>query len=407
MIITNNDEAQTAAAKALRARKATFYYVAANGEQVAYLSIEAPAGKPAIWRSMGRKMANVSDLPFEIAVSRHVARLTRQTAAKQEKPAKREPTLNERFDEWLAQHTNSDGTPKASSAAYRSVWRNVIGKYGDQTMTNMKKADYNGIFEAAIKRGQGPSTINRAHTLASQLIEWMDHRHDLPVVRLAPLKVVFGGSAPAESEKRQAVVDLEDWRAFWQWLEKQPTKSAANLLQLIMLTGVRKGEGIGIQRDELMAETWTIPAERMKGREGKRKPHTVPRFAALDRVLARSQKEAGLLFGTDANGVPSDARTLSHTTLNKWIQRFGLKATDHRIGEKVNATIHDLRRTMCSYAIRFARVDEVTAQRMIAHTVQVNQVAAAYAVDGAAHVDTVATGWQQWADWIETTLFTD
>ncbi|MCM7083358.1 tyrosine-type recombinase/integrase [Enterobacter roggenkampii] len=408
MIITNNDEAQAAAAKALRARKAAFYDVAANGEPVAYLSIEAPAGKPAIWRSMGRKMANVADLPFEIAVDRHTSRMKRQTAPKQEKPARREPSLNERFDEWLSTLTKKeDGKtkPLPCCASYRSVWRNVVGKHGDQPMASMTKADYNGIFSAAIKRGQGPSTINRAHTLARQLIEWADHRHDLPSIRLAPLKVIFGGDAPAESEQRQVVVELQDWIAFWHWLDTQD-RSAARLLQLIMLTGHRKGAALGARHGELTPEAWTVPAERMKGRDGKKKPHAVPHFAALDRVLARSHTDSGLMFGTDTNGAPSKERTLSHTTLNKWIERFGLKGIDHRTGKPEDATIHDLRRSMCSYAIRFAKVDEVTAQRMIAHTVQVNQVAGAYAVEGVAHVDTVADGWRQWADWIESTLFT-
>lgn len=62
---------------------------------------------------------------------------------------------------------------------------------------------------------------------------------------------------------------------------------AALALELTILCALRTSEILGAQRREIDfdAKVWTIPAERMKGRKGKRKAHRVPFSARAGEIL--------------------------------------------------------------------------------------------------------------------------
>lgn len=396
-IITSQADAEAFAQANQKVRKprAADVHLAPFHRRGLRLSIEPKKGEPCAfywrWRAAGRPLGSMQTMTASQAYARMIQQMDGA-----EKPAKkpRTPTLNQYFEQWASER---DGKP--STKIYRSVWRNTVAAAGDLVMADMVRADYVRILKEAHKRGAAPTGIHRTHTLMGQLIKWADYNHDLTPVTLPPMTAIFDGDdAPEKSEKRQAVIDLNDWREFWHYLAGHHGSTAA-LLMLIMTTGVRKSEATGIVASEVKEHAWTIPAARMK----QRKAHTIPRFPVLDSVLARSRRTDGLLFGADANGTPSPKRTVAASTLNNRLKRYGLHAwiTDPDTNERraVPATVHDLRRTMTTFAIRYAGIDEVTAQRMIAHAVKLNEVAAVYAVAGVADAEKTAEGWQKWGDW--------
>jgi integrase len=55
--------------------------------------------------------------------------------------------------------------------------------------------------------------------------------------------------------------------------------------QVLLYSGLRLGEAVRARWSEIEGDVWTIPAERMKGRNGEAKPHAVPIIAALRKVF--------------------------------------------------------------------------------------------------------------------------
>jgi integrase len=61
---------------------------------------------------------------------------------------------------------------------------------------------------------------------------------------------------------------------------------AGSAYRLLLLTGLRLNEAAQILWPEVQGDTITIPASRMKGREGKAREHLVPLSEAAREIIA-------------------------------------------------------------------------------------------------------------------------
>ncbi|EDM6436452.1 hypothetical protein CUW27_20730 [Salmonella enterica] len=387
-VLTTHAEAEAWAVANLRARTTKRIDVMPTPFSRAGLTLELEPKQIPRWRFQGRTLGNMQRMTLEEAYARMIEKRAAAVAPAEvkQKPVHR-PTLNEVFDEWASNREN-----KPSTRPFRSVWKNVVGERGGVVMADMTQRDYVAILVDAHDAGAAPSSIHRAGQLMRQIVKWADLRKGIAPVNVPAVADIFDGdNPPPKSEPRQAVIRLEDYVAFYQGL---PNTSAANCLRLIMVTGVRKSEATGAHHDEHTAEGWLIPAARMK----QRKEHFIPAFDALRDVVALSRRENGLLFGADRTGKPDSKQRLSEMSLNGVIRRRGLKAYIPAKPNpiEVDATVHDLRRSFCSYLVKYCEIDEITANRMIAHKVQINAVSGAYIVDGFAHEEKIAEGWRKW-----------
>ena len=116
--------------------------------------------------------------------------------------------------------------------------------------------------------------------------------------------------------------------------------------RLIALTAVRKMEGIEAQWSEISegpdGMTWTIPAERMKGRRGKKREHVIP-LAPQAADVFRAARALAAAMGIKSGAVfPGGAATgsLDRTSLNDVMSR-ALPA----VGLAGRHTIHGWRST--------------------------------------------------------------
>lgn len=356
-----------------------------------------PGAAPLYFTWNGKAIGNSEQMTVKRAYDLMVERMDAPTVTREDRKADKiareraAVTLNAVFDTWTASRS-----AKPSTAIYRSVWGSVVRPAGDVAMSDMTTGKYSALLRAAHARGCAPSAIHRAGTLLRQMVKRAALIHDIPPVVVGNVDEIFDGedSAPVKSQKRQYVPKVEDVVALWHAL---PDTSAGHLLKVAIVTGCRKANVTTIHRDEIMSDAWVIPGEKMK--QGK--PHTVPLFQLFRDVLSAADGRDELLFGTDQNGTASNTRPIAASTLNALLRRHGLLSWNGE--ESTNATIHDFRRFLVVNAIRHAGIDEVTAQRMIAHTVNVNDVAACYATDDA-HVDKTADGWKRWSNWLESVI---
>ncbi|MBF9057943.1 integrase arm-type DNA-binding domain-containing protein [Rhodobacterales bacterium HKCCSP123] len=111
--------------------------------------------------------------------------------------------------------------------------------------------------------------------------------------------------------------------AFYQSLSGGSVTELA--LRLLILTAVRSFPLRHIREDQIDGDTWTIPAEAMKGRVGTVSDFRVPLSGEAYAVIQEARKFArdGYLFPSIRKGVISDM------TMTKFMDRRGMKARPH------------------------------------------------------------------------------
>ena len=142
--------------------------------------------------------------------------------------------------------------------------------------------------------------------------------------------------------------------------------------ELLVLTATRSTEVRLAEWDEVdwTSRTWTIPAERMKGRMGDRREHRVPLAPrALENLLAARGlgDGSGLIFPSPLTGGP-----ISNNTHRKRMQDLGLKAADGRY-----AVPHGFRSSFRDWAAEQTDAPHAVMEAALAHVVG-NSTEAAY-----------------------------
>lgn len=125
-------------------------------------------------------------------------------------------------------------------------------------------------------------------------------------------------------------------------------------LRLLILTGLRSAPIRFARLEEIDGETWTVPAERMKGRLDKTSDFRVPLSTdAMDIVEdAIKLSRDGYLFPSVRKGVISDA------TMSALMKRRGMDARPH-----------GFRSSFRNWAEDVANASELVAETALAHTV--------------------------------------
>ena len=164
-------------------------------------------------------------------------------------------------------------------------------------------------------------------------------------------------------------------------------------LEFLVLTATRSTETRLATWPEIdwQAQTWTVPAERMKGRKGQRREHRVPLSSRALEVLAKARcldNGSGLLFPS-----PTTGRPISDNTHRKRLRDLGLQAADGRL-----AVPHGFRSSFRDWASECTDTPHAVMEAALAHVVS-NATEAAYARSDLFERRRVLM--QQWADYLE------
>ena len=168
---------------------------------------------------------------------------------------------------------------------------------------------------------------------------------------------------------RPAVTTIEDARAVLDAVEMlsngQPFAKLAH--RLIALTAVRKREGIEAEWSEITdgadGWTWTIPAKRMKGKVGKKRPHVIPLAPQAIEVLCAARALARSLGIVSPACFPGRAKGgfIDASVVNVVMNR---SLPDELTGRH---TVHGWRTTFYTVMKRRDRRDEAIIDLMLAH----------------------------------------
>jgi integrase len=212
----------------------------------------------------------------------------------------------------------------------------------------VRRSDISRLLDhIADERGEAMADIVLA--LLRRIMSWHAARSDdysSPIVR------GMARTKPAERARERTLTD-DELRAVWKAADRLETPFA-RMLQLILLTGVRRNEAARMDRSEIVGDNWIILATRMKGKRDFVVPLTPAAKAILDKLPVIGDGKSGPVF------TPNGKRPISN--FNKDKADF-----DKACGVK-GWTIHDLRRTARTLLSR-AGVDADIAERVLAHVI--------------------------------------
>jgi integrase len=204
------------------------------------------------------------------------------------------------------------------------------------------------------KAKTAPAEARNLLGAAKQLFGWAREqdfglRHNV-AADIKPRMVV------GDKVSRERAPTIEETRALYAAAATLPYPFGP-AFQILMLTGLRLNECVaGRWREiDLKTKTWTIPASRMKGREGKTRPFEVPLTDRMIAILNALPRFAGgdYLFTTTGGDKPIALGTKAKVALD----------TQAAIADW---QIHDLRRGLRSALASFGVKDEV-AEACLAH----------------------------------------
>jgi integrase len=161
-------------------------------------------------------------------------------------------------------------------------------------------ADHVATVLQPIWKGQGSNVGSRLRVLIERTLD----ANDIAPNPASWIRLKNRLFVPKEQEQTPTNLAAVPWQeapaVYAQFGDTVP----ARVLKFIVLTAARLNMVLGARWKEIDLEKreWTCPAERMKGKPGKRKPHTTPLSDAAIAVLGKPGKPDALIFPA-ASGV--------------------------------------------------------------------------------------------------------
>lgn len=272
-------------------------------------------------------------------------------AAKQAAKAERmEAQLSERdkvqtlFDLYTKRHLSK---LKSGPTVTRELERHVMERWGARNIQDIQRRDVIELLDAITDTGR-VVTANRVRAYVSTFMNWCVEREVITVSPCAGVK------PPAKEASRDRVLSDDEIRWFWQACDDigQPWGALAKLL---LLTGQRRGEAVGLTDAEISGDEWHLAADRTKNGRA----HVVPLTDAAQSVLANIGRVGNRWIFTTNGTAPVCGFTKGHGRICK---RMAAIAADERCEpvEIPRWTLHDLRRTCATGMARLGIPVRVT-----------------------------------------------
>lgn len=253
--------------------------------------------------------------------------------------------FNALADRYLREHAQHHKKASSIREDEKLLKRELRPAWGARKARDIRRSDVIALVDGIAERA--PISANRVLSLASKIFNFAVSKEviqDNPAFRIPK---------PGKEQARDRVLDDDEIVAVWRAAETEsPTVTV--LFKLLLLTGQRKGEVIGMRWSEVNLEDgwWTLPAERTKNG----KLHRVPLLGHTSELIASLSNHAN---GSDFVFL---GRDLNHAIVNlaKPLARIIRRATVPQF------TIHDLRRT-CATGMARAGVPQPIISKVLNH----------------------------------------
>jgi integrase len=238
----------------------------------------------------------------------------------------------------------------------KEIKREFSDRWKGRAITSITRRDVLDVINEAVERGapyQARNLLGHARAMFNWAIEAGDYGlESSPCDRIRP-KHLIGERSP-----RDRVLTDAEIRALWEGLEKMGYPFGP-LIQLLLLTGVRKSEASDAQWPEfdLARQVWMVPAERFKSKSTHLVPLTKDVLTLLKSLPTFTMGHH--LFSTSFGQKPVTGFAKAKLRLDKLMAQELEKAA-------VPFRLHDIRRTVRTRLASLRIADEV-AEMIIGH----------------------------------------
>jgi integrase len=256
--------------------------------------------------------------------------------------------------------------------------KDALVVWGKRKAADIKKRDVVLLLESIIERGS-PGSANNNFKIIRKMFRFAVQRD---IIEHSPCDGVV---MPAPLNRGDRVLTEPEIKTFWHSLETFNISSEIKrALRLVLLTGQRPGEVIGMHKNEIDGKWWTIPADRSKNK----KAHRVY-LTDTAAVLIGDTKGKGFIFPRAEKELkegekPKPEQPMARLSMSQVISRNlavpvkikgkpvfdqdGKPVTENKLGVD-DFTPHDLRRTAATFMSQIGFMDEVI-DAVLNHTKQ-------------------------------------
>jgi integrase len=175
--------------------------------------------------------------------------------------------------------------PRSLQETERLLNRHVLAHWHGRRLNSITRRDVRALLDSVA----APIMANRLHDLLSKLFNWAvaaDLITESPAARI---------TRPNAERSRDRVLSDTELKAVWRAAEKEGYPFGP-IIQLLILTGQRRGEVAGMRWDEIAGDIWTLPKERTKNG----KAHSVPVSRQAAAIVAASPHIGDFVFSINA-----------------------------------------------------------------------------------------------------------
>jgi integrase len=297
---------------------------------------------PSLSLADARRRATAALHQLEHGFDPAAAKFEARTLAAHADAERKRNTVEQLAVRFLDQHVRKKLRP-ASQRQLEHIFDDIVlPAWHGRVVADVVRRDVRDLVEGiAIDR---PVTANRTLAALTNFFGWLCE-HD--VIAASPCA---GVKRPGQETARSRVLDTSEIAALWKACEQVGGYGGA-CVQVMLLTGQRRGEVAGMRRSELEGDLWRIPAARMKAKT----EHLLPLPV---RVLAIIEAQP-VIGDSDFVFTATGRRPFNDFS---WFKRH----LDKHMQPKGPWTYHDIRRTVASQMAGLD-VPVEAVERLLAH----------------------------------------
>jgi integrase len=244
---------------------------------------------------------------------------------KQAAPVQRD-SIEDVVARFVEKHIRRNYRPRPAKEAERLLRVHVLTAWRGRAIGSIARRDVREMLEPIIEAGS-PIAANRIHGIARRLFSWAVEHEIIPASPMAGLK------PPAAEQSRDRILTDDELHRVWNAAGQFGDPIYGAMVQMLILTGQRRGEVVGMERAELDLEgrLWSLPKERTKNGRA----HDVPLSPQAIALISNIPCISGRFVFSHNGKAPLNG-------FGKPKERF-----DALCGFS-DWTLHDLRRTVAS-----------------------------------------------------------
>jgi integrase len=267
-------------------------------------------------------------------------------------------TVSELITEYIEKHAKPN--KRSWKEDERILNKDALVVWGKRKATDIKKRDVVLLLESIVDR-HSPGSANNNFKIIRKMFRFAVQRD---IIEHSPCDGVV---MPAPLNRGDRVLSEAEIKTLWSKLDTcQVSDAIRRAIRLILVTGQRPGEVIGMHSEEIEGSWWTIPSERSKNKKAHRVYLTDTALDLIGDIDGRgyifpctSFKKIQPMGRLSISQVVGRNLAVPILVNGKPVfNKDGVPVTENKLGIEY-FTPHDLRRTAATFMSQIGFMDEV------------------------------------------------